>query len=61
MIPRLEIGLVVAAIGVSAHMAGDPASPLAKEVLSLAVVISVVTGIIPLFFLRPLLRGYRKE
>ena len=61
MIPRLEIGLVVAAIGVGAHMAGDPAGPLAKEVLSLAVVISVVTGIIPLFFLRPLLKGYRKE
>jgi len=61
MVPRLEIGLVVAAIGVGAHMAGDPAGPLAKEVLSLAVVISVVTGIIPLFFLRPLLKGYRKE
>ncbi len=57
MIPRLEIGLVVAAIGISAGMVADPQT--AKEVLSLAVVISVVTGVIPLFFLRPLLKGYR--
>jgi Kef-type K+ transport system membrane component KefB len=61
MIPRLEIGLVVAAIGISVGMAGDPAGALAKEVLSLAVVISIVTGILPLFFLRPLLKGYGKE
>ncbi len=60
MTPRLEIGLVVAAIGISNYMAGDPAGPLASEVLSLAVVISVVTAIIPMFFLRPLLRGYRE-
>jgi hypothetical protein len=42
-------------------MAGDPAGALAKEVLSLAVVISIVTGIIPLFFLQPLLKGYGRE
>ncbi len=58
MIPRLEIGLVVAAIGITANMAGDPAGPLAAEVLSLAVVISVATGVIPLPFLKSLLKDY---
>ncbi len=61
MIPRLEIGLVVAAIGISAGMAGDITGPDAMKVSSLAVMISIATGVIPMFFLRPLLRGYREE
>ncbi len=58
MIPRLELGLVVAAIGINAGMAGDPTAALATEVSALAVVISIVTGIIPLFFLKPLINKY---
>lgn len=57
MIPRLEIGLVVAAIGINAGMAGD----FATEVSALAVVISIATGVIPLFFLRSLIKGYMEE
>ena len=61
MIPRLEIGLVVAAIGISAGMAGEATGQLAMEVSALAVVISIATGVIPLFFLRSLIEGYMKE
>ncbi|MEA3255526.1 MAG: hypothetical protein U9Q22_06795, partial [Candidatus Altiarchaeota archaeon] len=61
MIPRLEIGLVVAAIGIRAGMAGEATSQLAMEVSALAVVISIATGVIPLFFLRSLIKEYMEE
>ncbi|MFH0859658.1 MAG: cation:proton antiporter [Candidatus Altiarchaeota archaeon] len=55
MIPRMEIGLIVAAIGIELGMA----SGVEAEMLALAIVTSIVTGLLPLFFLRPLLRGYK--
>ncbi|RJS72787.1 MAG: cation:proton antiporter [Candidatus Syntrophoarchaeum sp. WYZ-LMO15] len=61
MVPRMEIGLIVAAIGVNLGMAGDPAGIVAKETLSLAVVVSIVTGLFPLFFMKKLLERYLEE
>ncbi len=61
MIPRMEMGLIIAAIGVNIGMAGDPTGIVAKEVLSLAVVVSILTGLIPLFFLKRLLERYVKD
>jgi len=60
MIPRMEMGLIIAAIGVNLGMAGDPTGIVAKETLSLAVVVSILTGLIPLFFLKGLLERYVK-
>ena len=61
MIPRMEMGLIIAAIGVNLGMAGDPAGIVAKETLSLAVVVSIVTGLIPLFFLKGLIERYVQD
>jgi len=54
MVPRMEIGLIVASIGIGSGMAGD----LANEILSLAVFVSIFTGFIPMIFLKPLMKKY---